>query len=115
MNEANTIGLIIITMVALIMVSIGVVQMRKRDIPVGFYNMIDPPKKEEITDLISWNKKHGMIWVIYGICIELGFFIGLGMPSEAWQMVFMMGGVIVPLPLMVLRHRSLEKIYQVRN
>ncbi len=66
-------GLVIISMVALIMVIIGVCQMIKKDEPVGFYNMIDPPKKEEITDIVEWNKKHGMIWIIYGICIELGF------------------------------------------
>ena len=33
------------------------------------------------------------------------------MPSEVLEMVFMMGGVIIPLPFMVLRHRALEKAF----
>lgn len=34
------------------------------------------------------------------------------MPSEVLEMVFMMGGVIIPLPFMVLRQRALEKEYK---
>ena len=112
MNAANIMGAVIITVVALIMVLIGVSQFRAKDKPVGFYNVIDPPRKEEITDIIAWNKKHGMIWIVYGIFIELGFWMGFLMMSEILQMVFMMGGVIVPLPFMVLRHRKLEKKYK---
>ena len=52
------------------------------------------------------------IWIVYGICIELGFWLGYIMPSEVLEMVFMMGGVIIPLPFMVLRHRALEKEYK---
>ena len=43
---------------------------------------------------------------------ELGFWLGYIMPSEVLEMVFMMGGVIIPLPFMVLRHRALEKEYK---
>ena len=53
----------------------------------------------------------GMIWIIYGICIELGFGIGYIMPIEVLEIVFMMGGGIIPLPFMVLQHRTLEKKY----
>lgn len=113
MNAAMIMGLVIITFVALIMVTIGLCQITKKENPVGFYNVIDPPRKEEISDVIQWNKKHGMIWIVYGICIELGFWLGYIAPSEVLEMVFMMGGVIVPLPFMVMRHRSLEKQYKV--
>ena len=77
-------------------------------------NVIDPPKKEEISDVIQWNKKHGIIWLTYGICIELGFWLGFVMPVEVLEMVFMMGGVIIPLPFMVIRHRKLEKEYKLK-
>lgn len=104
-------GLVIISMVALIMVIIGVYQMIKKDEPVGFYNVIAPPKREEITDIMEWNKQHGMIWIIYGICIELGFWLGFMMPIEALEILFTMGGVVFPLPFMIMRHRSLVKKY----
>lgn len=107
-------GLIILSFVAAIMGMVGVCQVAKKDAPVGFYNVIDPPKKEEITDIIQWNKKHGMLWILYGICIELGFWLGYVMPNEVLEMIFMMGGVVLPLPLMIVRHHRLEKEYRVK-
>ena len=112
MNAETIMGLVIVSLVALVMLTIGICQFKKKDVPVGFYNLIAPPKKEEITDIIAWNKKHGMIWIIYGICIELGFLIGNVMPSWVLQMIFMAGGIILPLPFMVMRHKSLEKEYK---
>lgn len=114
MNAEMIMGLIILSFVAAIMGMVGVCQVVKKDAPVGFYNVIDPPKKEEITDIIQWNKKHGMLWILYGICIELGFWIGYVMPSEVLEMIFMMGGVVLPLPLMIVRHHRLEKEYKVK-
>lgn len=113
MNAAMIIGLVIISIVAGIMIMIGISQLNKKEDPVGFYNVIDPPRKEEISDVIQWNKKHGIIWIVYGICIESGFWLGYVMPAEALKMVFMMGGVIIPLPFMVVRHRRLEKEYKI--
>jgi len=113
MNAETIMGLIIISIVAAIMVIIGICQVTKKDTPVGFYNVIAPPKKEEITDVISWNKKHGAMWIAYGICIEVCFWIGYIMPSGVLEMVFMMGGVIIPLPLMILGHHRLENRYRV--
>ena len=112
MNAGMIMGLVIISIVAGIMIIIGIFQFSKKDNPVGFYNVIDPPKKEEISDVIQWNRKHGIIWIVYGICIEFGFWLGYVMPVEVLEMVFMMGGVIIPLPFMVIRHRKLEKEYK---
>ncbi len=44
MNSEMIIGLFIISFVAGIMIIIGLCQMNKKDEPVGFYNVIDPPK-----------------------------------------------------------------------
>lgn len=112
MNAEMIMGLVIISIVAVIMVIIGISQFNEKENPVGFYNVIAPPKKEEISDVIQWNKKHGFIWIVYGTCIELGFWLGYIMPSEMLEMVFMMGGVIIPLPFMIFRHRALEKEYK---
>lgn len=112
MNAGMVIGLVIMSTVAGIMVSIGLFQRKEKEHPVGFYNIIDPPKKEEISDVIEWNKKHGMLWIAYGICIELGFWLGYVMHDEVLEMVFMMGGCILPLPVMVILHHRLEKEYK---
>lgn len=109
------IGLDIISIVACIMMLIGVSQINKKNEPVGFYNVIDPPKKEEISNITQWNKKHGAIWIVYGLCIELGFWLGYIMPNEVLEMIFMTCGVVVPLPFMVIRHHKLEKEYKINN
>lgn len=114
MNAETIFGFVIISFVTAIMIIIGLVQFNKKEEPVGFYNVIDPPKKEEITDVLLWNKKHGVIWIIYGICIELGFWMGIVMPNEVLEIVFTLGGVIIPLPIMILRHNMLEREYRRR-
>lgn len=110
-NAEAIMGLVIISIVALIMIMIGICQIIKKEDPVGFYNVIDPPQKEEITDIVEWNKQHGMLWIIYGICMEAGFWLGYIMPITALEILFTLGGTVFPLPLMILRHRSLVKKY----
>lgn len=104
--------LVIISIVAGIMIIIGFSQLSKKENPVGFYNLLVPPTKEEISDVTQWNRWHGIIWVVYGICIELGFWLGYFMPVEILEILFMIGGIIVPLPFMVLIHHKLVTKYR---
>lgn len=115
MNAEMIMGLVIISIVAAIMVIIGISQLNEKENPVGFYNLIDPPKKEEISDVIKWNKKHGMIWIVYGICIELGFWLGYVIPNDLLEIVFMIGGITIPLPIMIIMHHKLKKEYMYDN
>ena len=66
---------------ALIMFGIGISQFRSSE-PVGFYTGIKPPTRDEISDVEAWNKKHAIMWIVYGCCIVIswmiGFFIGSG-------------------------------------
>ena len=112
MNAEMIFGLVIISMVALVMVIIGIYQFAQKDKPVGFYNTIAPPKKEDITDIVKWNKKHGMIWIVYGACIELSYWLGAFSTNEIMAAVFLMGGILFPLPFMILAHHMLEKEYK---
>ena len=50
------------------------------------------------------------LWHMY----RTWFWLGFVMPVEVLEMVFMMGGVIIPLPFMVIRHRKLEKEYKLK-
>ena len=112
MDAEAIMGLVIISLAALVMIMIGVSQMINKDAPVGFYNVIDPPKKEEITDMIAWNKQHGWMWIVYGIMIELGFWLGGMMSIVALEVLFTIGGIVFPLPVMIMRHQSLVKKYR---
>ena len=115
MDVGMIIGLVVVSIVAGIMIIIGICQLNRKDNPVGFYNVTEPPKKEEISDVIQWNKKHGAIWVTYGICIELCFLMGYIMPNGMLEFVFSFGGIVVPLPFMIMRHHKLEKEYRIYN
>ena len=58
------ISAVVFGFVALIMLGIGISQLKSKD-PVGFYTGEKPPEKERLSDVNAWNKKHGMMWVIY--------------------------------------------------
>lgn len=58
----------IFCIVAMIMLGIGFSQLKSKE-PVGFYTGEKLPKVDQLSDVNSWNKKHGVMWIIYGICI----------------------------------------------
>lgn len=105
--------------VALIMITIGISQLRSKT-PVGFYTGAKPPKAEEISDVLAWNKKHGYMWIAYGISIMLvGIIIGvcsLNKNAINTLMILLLStvGVILPIIVMMIYHTRLEKMYRVR-
>ena len=54
------ISLVIYGLISLIMIGIGVSQIKSKD-PVGFYTHEKAPRKQQITDVEAWNKKHGIM------------------------------------------------------
>ena len=68
MMAGTIISGVIFCIVAMIMLGIGVSQLKSKE-PVGFYTGENPPKVDQLSDVNSWNKKHGVMWIIYGICI----------------------------------------------
>lgn len=115
MNAEVAIGFGISTFVALIMEIIGIAQIRKSDEPVGFYTLVDPPRENQITDMIAWNRQHGLMWILYGICIELGFLPFIFSENDIFAGVCYCCGILVPLPIMILYHHLLVKKYYVRK
>lgn len=103
---------VIYLLVALIMVGIGVLQ-RKSKTPVGFYTGETPPAAQEVSDVSLWNKKHGAMWILYGIVIAASGAVGtLGGISFVWGMVWLIGGVAVPIVLMIWYHHRLVRMYK---
>lgn len=95
---------------AFLMFGIGISQLRSKK-PVGFYSGVKPPKVEELSDFRAWNKKHGMMWVIYGCIIFLSVPASFIMGDTPWILIPVCGSVIVPLVWMIPYHHHLCRLY----
>lgn len=94
---------------ALIMLGIGISQLKSKK-PVGFYSGEKPPNEDEISDILMWNKKHGIMWIIYGIIIILTWCSGLLIGDSIWIFV----GAFLPIVVMMWYHKRLIKKYKIK-
>ena len=106
----NLLGFGIFLFVSLIMIGIGISQVKSKE-PVGFYTGEKPPKKEEISDVTSWNRKHGMIWIGYGVAMTVSYLVSLLIPQEFISFVFLLIVIIGALPVMIYYHHYLMRKY----
>lgn len=106
-------GFVIYLIVAAVMFGIGISQYRSTK-PVGFYSGEKPPKESELTDVIMWNKKHGKMWIGYGIVIMASYALGIPFISmdSVWCVVPLCGGVMLPLPVMIWYHNKWIRNYK---
>lgn len=102
---------IIFGLCALIMIIIGIYQIKSKT-PVTFYTGENPFKPEEITDIKAWNRKHGFMWLIYGLIIILSWFIGYLLSDTLWMLLSFFLGLITPIFFMVWYHEYLVKKYK---
>ena len=104
---------VIYLLVAAIMLGIGISQYRSK-IPVGFYSGEKPPLESELSDVTMWNKKHGKMWIWYGIIIIISYLIGIPflMIDTVWCILPLCGGIIVPIPMMIWYHHKLIQQYK---
>ena len=101
---------VIFGLVALVMIGIGISQLKSKD-PVGFYTGENPPDKERLSDVNAWNKKHGMMWVIYGVCIFCSWIFSVFIGNSLYSLIPLVGGIIVPIVIMIICHHKLVKMY----
>ena len=104
------IGGIIFGICALVMFGIGIFQVKSRN-PVGFYSGETPPSKEQLTDVDAWNRKHGFMWIAYGVCIILSWLCGLVIGDGILLTIAYAVGLLFPIPIMILYHHKLVKDY----
>ena len=107
----NIIGLVIYLAVAGFMIGIGISQLRSKK-PVAFYSGEKSPGEEELSDVKAWNQKHGRMWVLYGTIILVSYGIGAMMGDTLWSVIPMCAGIAFPLPIMILHHHKLVKLYR---
>ena len=104
------IGFVIMIYVSIIMIGIGIAQIRSKD-PVGFYTGEKPPRKEQLSDVKMWNKKHGMLWISYGVAIIVAFVLSMLVNEEVFSAVILIGVIVGALPVMIWYHNWLKKKY----
>ena len=102
--------LIIMLLVSMLMIGIGIYQIKSPK-PAWFYSGEEPPKTENVTDLRKWNLCHGGMWVVYGCIIALTATVSSFLLDGALGTVILIGGIMLPIPFMVLWHHRLEKRY----
>lgn len=107
---AETIITLIILMVSIgPIIILGIVQYRSRE-PVGFWSGKKPPKREQIMDVRAYNRKHGRMWILYGVGFIVCFVCGLpfgGLTAGYLCMVEALGGIFV----MIAYHNRLNRMY----
>lgn len=107
---AETIITLIILMVSIgPIIILGIVQYRSRE-PVGFWSGKKPPKREQIMDVRAYNRKHGRMWILYGVGFIVCFVCGLpfgGLVTGYLCMIEALGGIFV----MAMYHNRLNRLY----
>ena len=110
MNAGFIIGLFSIILTAAPMIAIGIVQYKSKE-PVGFYSGEKPPKREELTDVDAWNKKHGKMWIIYGILIITSYVGSIPIMDSSFCVIPICLGTLAPIFFMIWYHHKLIRMY----
>lgn len=113
MAEAILSG-VIMGFCACIMIGIGVFQFKSKK-PVGFYTGEKAPDEKEISDVKAWNHKHGIMWILYGIGIILGWACGLVLGDSLLLLIPFAVCLLLPIPVMMRYHHKLTKTYFIRK
>ncbi len=96
----------------MIMIGLGISQFKSKE-PVGFYSGGDPPTEEQISDVDAWNKKHGIMWIVYGCCIAASWICGLLIGESIYVLIPYTIAFIVPVIFMIrYHHKLMEKYYK---
>lgn len=104
------ISFIILLLVSIVMILIGISQIKSKE-PVGFYMGEKPPREDELLDIEAWNKKHGYMWIIYGLTILGSFILASLAESETIMTIVIYGVIVGALPIMMMYHSHLKKTY----
>lgn len=101
---------VVFGLVALVMFGIGISQLKSKE-PVGFYTGEKPPKKERLLDVNAWNRKHGTMWIVYGVCLVCSWISSALIGDSFYSVILLVVGVLAPIVTMVICHHTLVKKY----
>lgn len=109
MNAETVVSAVIVLICMSPIIVIGIVQYGS-EVPVGFWAGKKPPRKEQITDVKAYNRKHGLMWISYGAGFVLCFVCGLSF-GELVAAYLCMAEVFVGLLGMIAYHNRLNRLY----
>lgn len=109
-----TVSFFIFCIVSIFLIGIGISQLKSKS-PVGFYTGEKPPEAEQLTDVNAWNRKHGMMWIIYGIALAGSFFTGIPAGDSIYSVIITGCVALGALPVMIWYHGRLKQKYLNRN
>lgn len=111
MRAEDIMAVTIIAFVAAVMLIIGLVQFTSKK-PVTFYTGEMPLDISRYTNVKKWNHAHGILWMSYGLIIIAGCIAAHLIGSDTPLCVIpYFASILVPLPLMILCHKMLQKRY----
>lgn len=99
---------------AILMLGIGIFQIRSKT-PVGFYTGEKAPDAQEISDVKAWNRKHGMMFILYAVSLVLAWVCGLIIGSSPLRLIPFSVCLLLPIPLMILYHHKLVRKYYIQR
>lgn len=108
----NIISFVIFLLISIIMVGLGISQIKSKK-PVGFYTGEKPPTKEQLSDWEGWNKKHGMMWILYGAAIMGSYIIFTFIEAEVITLIIFLSVIVGAIPVMMLYHNYLQRKYMI--
>lgn len=114
MDAGTCFILFVMLFAAFLMLMIGILQIKSKK-PVGFYAGETGPDETELTNTQAWNRKHGILWILYGITIVITSLIGVSMIDSVWCIFPLIGGVVLPVPIMTWYHHKLIARYRVKK
>lgn len=94
---------------ALLMIGIGISNIKSKK-PCGFYSGEKGPGEDELTDKDAWNRKHGIMWILYGAAIIVTWAAGIFVEGPLILLPYL-GGFLLPIPIMIGYHQHLVKTY----
>ena len=98
---------------AMHLIILGISQYRSKT-PVNFWSGEKPPSEETVTDIAAYNKKHGIMWILYGAGIVPAVMISVVMievTDEAPWICVSLAEVVGGLLLLIRCHQYLTRKY----
>ena len=113
MDASTYMALTIGAVVSLILIIIGIVQIRRKT-PVGFYTGEVPPLESHLKSVRGWNISHGLLWIGYGLILIFSFLAAAFWDIDSlYKSLLLFAAAILPLFLMVLGHHLLIRKYMI--
>lgn len=102
-------GGVIYGLCALIFIGLGIRNYKAKK-PVTINTSIKPPKEENFVSVKEWNRKHGIMWIIFGIILFAGYVLSCIFVDNLFLCMLFL--VIIPIlycPVVIIYHNHLVK------